>query len=462
VEKAEIKKLVDSQPEEFELMLLCSLDKFPAHMAKVHGSLCRDPEGNFVRDFDDYRNNALYRVLDSYHALMSKQSDNYPRLSEQMAGVYLVTHARDGRMGVAMEDVQEVLKRLREVRMMNPAHCFMLSREGYSYWIRKQRMYSILKSGTASKSWDPDELMGQVSEQLSGVGGSQERTLFELSETLSSRPEEVDRISTGMAALDASLAGGLGKKEYVLFIAPQGAGKTVLACQLATTMSLQGDVGLLVTTEQPDVELAPRMVSNNCNIPFGRFTKQGFHAEHGWTQDEVHRYREWVKEIRGRLYIKNWDKAKSVTANLEEVIREVLKVAGKLDYLVLDWIGGAMGVISANDSSAIRHHYQFTSDAMADIADDHNLRAVAFAQAHPVRALNKKKVDASCIAECASMGRNATAVFGITALLDQMADDESDVVYSKNQFFYCSKGRKAENKHVRVQRDFGYQRFKSL
>jgi len=377
-----------------------------------------------------------------------------------LARTYLRSFAAGGKSGVSFDDVEQAVDALVALRGMNHVQNLSLVALGFEYWLKKQKVYKALRDKTSMTGWSPEDVLAHAAGEMRAVSASGRKTLYGLREVLDEEEVIVDRKSSGIADLDGILGGGIGKKEHILFIAPTGAGKTVMACQLANALSLQGDKGLLVTTEQPRNELVERMVSANCDAQFSRIMQQGWR---NLSKTEYELYEEWSRETDGRLFILEWmaDRSRSVVEYMDSVIIEAKASIGGLDYLILDWIGGALGALVANQDKEIRRLYQNTADKMADIARDHDLRCISFAQAHPVYAANKKKVDQSTLQECKTMGNNATVILGITALLDESAGDD-EVVYSDNQFLYCSKGRKAKNRHVRLRRDFAYQRFKPV
>lgn len=459
MEVEDIERLVDSQRDTFERMLLGCLDKVKIYYDQVGSMVCKASDGSFSYDFDRPIHNMIFRVLQAYYAVKGPVMVCDP-ISMDLARTFLATFASGGKSGVAYEDIDLVLEVMCEIRAVDNDQHMGLVMKGFDYWLRKQKVFKSLQLSTASTDWTPTTVLEDAAKEMRVVNSNKRQTLFGIGETLDEPEIFVERKSTGIAELDHVLGGGLGKTEHILFIAPTGAGKTVMACQLANALAMQDDKGILITTEQPRNELMERMVSANCNTSFSRVIRQGWR---NLDERELELYNQWRPAVDGNLFILEWmqDRGQSVVDDLDAVIIENKARLGQLDFIILDWIGGALGTLSANNADKLRILYQITADKMADVCRDHNLRGVSFAQASPVSAANKKKVDQTTLQECKTMGNNATAVFGITALLDESGDDET-VAYSDDQFLYCSKGRKAKNKHIKLKREFANQRFRAV
>jgi replicative DNA helicase len=258
------------------------------------------------------------------------------------------------------------------------------------------------------------------------------------------------------------MGGGFARGEHVLVIAPTGAGKTVMACQVASHMCSNKLSGILVSTEQSHYELEPRFVSASCHVPFNR-VKDGFTPEKHLTATEYKAYRSLREEVIGdRLAIENWgdDSSRSLITHFDLMVREFLETHDSLDFIILDWLGGALGAM-ATSSEQKRTMLQNAADYMATVAKKYNIITLSFAQAHPVQGANNRKVDQSVILDCKTLGLNASWVFGISAMENKPedADNNTQATYSDNQFLWCSKGRKSMAVGVALTRNFAFQRF---
>ena len=76
---------------------------------------------------------------------------------------------------------------------------------------------------------------------------------------------------------------------------------------------------------------------------------------------------------------------------------------------------------------------------------------------------NRRRVDASVMAECKQMGRAMTNVIGISAMLEKESEEDTDaLIFSDKQWFYVSKSRKGLTKAISIRRNFKYQRFDDI
>lgn len=223
-----------------------------------------------------------------------------------------------------------------------------------------------------------------------------------------------------------------------------------------------GICGMLITTEEPHEDLLPRMASQACNIPYN-LLMDGINITR---LDDLQKQAlaEWYINL-NNLMIVNWNKKMgvSVALDLENEISKFMEEYGKKpDFIILDWVGGALG--SGAPKELIRLVYQEAADAFEKAAKRHMFVGVAFAQADK-SANNIIGIDMRHIAECKTMGRNYSAIIGITNLYSkslgasEVPDDPgNNDIRAPKQFFFCSKTRKGRNKQVPFSRDYMYQR----
>jgi hypothetical protein len=274
------------------------------------------------------------------------------------------------------------------------------------------------------------------------------------------------------------------KGHAYLFIGGTGSGKTIVACQLASSFSyLNGASGLYISTEQKHDELYRRIVANKCSIPH-RSISQGIFKDK-LTPNELQRYLEFRNKTRslnsGDAQFINWGNFQkqndiNIAKKIEDEIDTYEKESGKkIEYVILDWIGGALGSM-ADAGDKTRHIYQAAADALEELCRKRNFVAIAFAQAVP-SAINKVKVDSQDLSECKTMGRNYSAIIGISSLYSEEyakqvdqdknkkkkdyrvgSDLDDAATYSTKQFFFISKSRFGDPKAVPFKREYEYQR----
>jgi replicative DNA helicase len=277
------------------------------------------------------------------------------------------------------------------------------------------------------------------------------------------------------------------KGHAYLFIGGTGSGKTIIACQLACAFSFTHKaVGLYISTEQKHDELYRRIVSNRCSIPH-RSISQGIFKDK-LTSGEKMRYLEFRKKVMecesGEAQFINWGNfQKQSNINFIKKIEEEIDTyeadtGKKIDYVILDWIGGALGSM-AEAGDKTRHIYQAAADALEELSRKRNFVAIAFAQAVPA-SVNKVKIDSMDLSECKTMGRNYSAIIGISSLYSEEyakqiegdkskkrkdfrvnTDIEDAATYATKQFLFISKSRFGDPKAVPFKREYEYQRVSS-
>jgi archaellum biogenesis ATPase FlaH len=268
-------------------------------------------------------------------------------------------------------------------------------------------------------------------------------------------------IDSGIPAVDA-VTGGFGFGDLVLVIGVTGVGKTVLACQLATTFALGGHPGMLVTTEQAKEELEPRIYSNFCDIPFDRI-KDGVDFEKLST-DQQTAIEGLEARLNGKLEIADWgrERSKSIVHDLQGEVRGFKdQHSAPPQWLILDWIGGALGDVARNKLSETRQRYENAAVNLARIAREENIVLIAFTQASVDAAKNNPRIDASCAAECKTMESSATTVIGISGLEEDLKLVEGGALpYRARQYLWVSKSDRGTGL-IAVARRFENQRFES-
>jgi len=450
--------LVDKNPDMFEKALLNAVDGSRAMLNRVKDTLCRTDAGAVTDDFGVPGHNEIYKALEYYYAM--RPSLDSARMGSTAARMFFEAAASNGSPNLGLDEVEEAVAHLVDIQSMDHGECVAMVSGGYDYWLKKRRIKKIYQAATSQEDWNPDDLIENARRQHSAItkNSGAPQTKFAFGAGVKAGKLHVQRFSSGIAKLDVSLGGGWGRTEAALWIAGTGAGKTVMACQQAVTLARQGLVGALITTEQPHEELEPRIISAHANIPFDRI-KDGVDRNQ-LTHEEALRMDNLMASLETGMFIEDWmhDRSKSIGTDLDELVESYKKEHGRCDYIILDWIGGALGQMSLNNIEHIRQIYQMTADKLCDLAREHNMIVQFYAQANPVQAKNKQKIDHTMLAECKTMGRNATYILGISALEEDGCDDTKPS-FKPEQFIHSSKGRKSMTYPVRVRRDFGYQRF---
>lgn len=436
---------------------MCLQDQ--AFFTLVNRVLCKNPQSaEFINDFQDLLANAIFTVLTKYMSCFAAPGSEFKPMDTTTARVLLNTLIDEQLL--LTSEVDPAVELFVECMQMDVGQISTIARNGFGHWLKKRRMKWMVDHQTQAEDWDPHQLTEDIQRSLEALNitGEPKKYGRSFDSGFDVKDFDVERYSSGLRSLDKALGGGFGRKEFTLFIAGTGAGKTVMACQLGLQFALQGKKGVIITTEQPHDQLVVRIASNYCNVPFEQI-KDGLKEER-LSADQMPKYAEMRIAIGQRLFFENWleDRSKSIITDLDNYIRGFIGEHEKIDFLILDWIGGALGSMNHTDVAAIRHTYQFTADKLSDLAIAHNIPTIGFAQAHPQQAANKRNIDSTMMSECKSMGRNATNIIGISALIDNERSDENVPIYQTDQFFWVSKARKSSGGQVRFRRRFAFQR----
>ena len=455
------KSIVDEQSDTFEQMVLTALIYNSKLFLSVRDMLCVDPvTKKWTNEFTNPMDNALYKMLVQYNAAFG--SSKAPVLSLTFARTILEMLARRGDGVSSIDEVDEIIDRLVPIMQTNPIPIIPIVNNGFVYWLRKARYTRMVGESTQHADWDPEKVISFTQMQVEAVKfNDAESFLHAFGSGVHAKLLDIKRLPSGLAPLDSALNGGFGYQEAVLFVAPQGSGKTVLACQLAHAWAAANKRGLLFTTEQPHEQLEPRIIANACRIPFNIIAdKVDLRKLNPKQQEDYHNLEEIMKK---NLFIYDWckDRSLSVLGNFEDILKRAQDKIGTLDWFVFDWIGGGLGEMAV-DPAQVRLIYQRTGDKIADLCLKYNLAGAAFAQADMTKGVNNPRVGASCIAECKTVGRSMSVGVGITAMFEKNeAQEGQKPAFSKKQSFYVFKSRKGEDRHVPVMRQFDQQRFTS-
>lgn len=457
--------VIDANLTWFETQVIAACCQHPSFCGSVKDTLCVHPgePEKLQEDFSFPVDNLIYRIIRRYreetagHAGVNVVPQNY-------FDAALNTLVKKGE--VLAEHVPLALARV-QFLLAQPAESILPQLADHvGYWLTKSRVQkAVVVAANDPNHRRPEELAAEINQAVAlqhQIGT--EKSEHEFGDGWTKGGADVQRLPTRITRFDAAVGGGLGFGEFALFIAGQGAGKTVTACQLAATFAADGRDGVLITTEQPHVELERRVVSNRCNLPFD-LIKDGLQLDR-LTSDKAAEVANLRDQIQKRLLILEWrsDRAKSMTTDLREVVREYREKRGKNpDWLIIDWIGGGLGPLSPQQLQYFRLIYQQLANELGGIAERENIVVIGFIQANTVSAKNKLRIDSTDIAECKTAGQRASTIVGISAMqeTDDAMEGADAAPYRRKQFWFVSKARKGTGGLVPVERDFEYQRFRN-
>ena len=492
-----LEQYIDKNTSWFEKSVLAvcrnDLDSF----RKFSTVLClkSGTKDKLTEDFNESFHNIIYAGIKYYNTMFEDATaSSFKPINNTWMRSWLTGRANAGEM-VMLSEVDTVAAYFDEhvAAVEVDANLLYIVNKGIGYYLRSVRAKKILHSASLSglNLDDLALLCENDMEVIKRVDGAARVTsdtpdrikINDIAEFDDPNKAIADTLDCDIPRLNEALSSFMKGKAY-LFIGPTGAGKTILGCQLACSFSYNNAAnGLYISTEQPHDELYRRIISNRCGIPH-KSIRAGIYKDQ-MTARELNAFINFRQKIQklnvGNIQFVNWGNFEKqnnfkVAKKIEEEIDLYERDSGlKVDYVILDWIGGALGAM-AESADKVRHVYQDTADALEELARKRNFVACAFAQAH-VSAVNKVKVDSLDLQECKSMGRNYTGIIGITSLYSaeyakQMASDaakkkkdyrvdtdiEDTATYANKQYLFLSKSRFGEAKAIPFLREYEFQR----
>lgn len=495
----QLETLIDSNTAWFERAIVAVCRSDLQSFRKFCQVLClkSGTKDKHADDFEYSVHNIIYDSVRSYNALFEGAGEGIFRpISAQQLQSMLMLKANKGEV-VMLSEIPEIMKYFEEEVLPFPSgedHIYLVN-TGIAYYLKTVRAKKIINSASLlGLNLDDLTLLCEQDIDIVNKLDSGGKLLQEVPDRieLSEIDEFDDPTRVMIETLDCDIPklnesiSSFRKGHAYLFIGGTGSGKTIVACQLASAFSyINGASGLYISTEQKHDELYRRIVSNKCSIPH-RTISQGIFKDK-LTPNEIQRYLDFRNKSHqlnaGNAQFINWGNfQKQNDLNMIKKIEDEIDLfekenneGKKVDYVILDWIGGALGSM-ADAGDKTRHIYQAAADALEELCRKRNFVAIAFAQAIPA-SVNKVKIDSLDLSECKTMGRNYSAIIGISSLYSEeyakQIDQEKNkkrkdyrvgseldeaATYSTKQFFFISKSRFGDPKAVPFKREYEYQR----
>lgn len=452
---------VQSSPVMFERMLIMRAMHDAVFARKIGPVLFVNHLGAQARSICTPRHIGILHSILDYHAMEGPA----PQIAPTMLWMCLTNVAKRGLLAEALlnDDWQYLSVLAAEAGQSwdNVKHVTNLC---FTSWLRDIRAKEVMDNRKELGLQDV-EVASFIQAELAFVdrAAKVDQTQFGFGYGIDEEQPDVVRLRTSIPRLNHALGGGFGKGEGFLIIAASGAGKTVLSTQLASTWSLTGSKGLIITTErsQDISNLTSRIVSQHCRIPYGQI-HNGLspHKLQETQRVELANFRQRLNHT--NMQFCHWWllSNKSIKASLRQEILKAADSMGGIDYFVLDWIGGVLGDECGKDKDKLRLTYQESADLTAQIAGDMGIVGVALAQAHAKMGRNNPRVDPTCLAECKSMDREMTGVIGVSFMEDKTENAQGESENAKTeQVLHIGKARKGPGGGVPVARRFAYQKF---
>lgn len=455
-----IKSIVDNTTDIYEQMVLCCVINSPNfyfQYRSVIGYHSENPQMTECKDFTIELDNTIYNVASQYYELLNqtnKTSDIQPCTQNWINNV--VTGLIDSQKKPETFKMS-LVPRLQAIQKFVCEDIKSTVELGLSYWLEQKRAMRKMNEALYSQQELPGIMKDlQVIQKTSQITEDEPDSFVDACVT-DDDDLTLEYMPGPLETLNLATGQGFARGEAVGILAPQGAGKTVFACQHADCYACDSNNVLLITTEQPMKKLFPRFVSMRCNIPFSRINR-GVHLDRLLNSEEKKTVTEYQNRISQHLRVKKWDKSLSLAQGLEPIIDQYIDSGFEPDVIIVDWIGGGLGQNRKLDF--LRHYYKESADKMADIANAYNAVSMYFAQAHVSARGKEQAVTDQYLNECKSMFDNATWGIGISALENKDKEQKQKESYQTKQFLNPFKTRMSEGFLIEVHRDFGFQRFK--
>jgi len=423
--------------------------------------LCINPkDGKPIKDFSTDINNALYSAQVMFVQLTGGRVEMPLQFAES-----ILTQMSETSDLIGPDEVSQAMMHLRTIMELQIQPSKAMVMDGFRIWLGKRRAERVIRAHTAFPTWSASDMLDETRLNNAAIDLTEgEDSFVEFGVGLDTQKLDIHRIPlNGLRSLSQAIGGGFANKEATLVVAPEGSGKTILGCQIASVLaSQQNQVGIFVSTEQGSEELEPRVISCNCQIPYD-LIKDKFHVSM-LNAEQLKRYHAFREAIKGKLFWENWgvgDHNMSIENDLMELItRREEQIGRKVNFLVLDWIGGALGKLRAEDHERITPSLQLAGDTVAQVAKERDMYTIAFAQANMSMAINRPNVNATMISNCKSLGQKFTNVIGLTLMFPKgvQQDEDGAPIYDLRQSYHISKGRKGKGGNVPFFRQYDYQR----
>ena len=466
-----VETYVKQQPEWFEnLVLGCAL-KDPQFYLRVRTVLCCGLDGEEKSDdFTERLRNAVYTAAADYNAAQCLNLNRvFVPISPEVMAIMLKNKCDDGD-GILPDEIDQAMVLFRQAIEVDVPRWLPLVELGISRWLTDRKMMQVIQSPYMFGGWTLSQVRDRLAmvEEQSSVLEQDDRTRRGVMGFYLDNPspdQNVNRLESNLTELNTILGGGFVKGDCALVISPSGGGKTILACQLAGHWSMSGVGGIFVTTEQPQEQLERRLLSNFARIPFSQVVNK-------WDPDALNEkqladYKSWRDQMSSPIQVVDWTlPGNTIIANLRMEIETYKDTFGETpEYLIFDWVGGALQDAAKGDPAVLRSLYKSAVDTCCYLCAEYKMAGVVLAQATPGDSLNKCPLTYQHIADAKNMIEKVSVLVGLTAMFADDMNEETDhtkVMFNERQYLSASKSRKGPGGNARVRRRFEYQRLENF
>lgn len=454
--------------DEFERMLIICMSWNEEVFREIRNYIPQDVETADAL-FRNPLNLALFRAIEKYNGAII---DVGGAIRPTAIPISYISQNLYGFMGqakyVSEQEIQQVLHMyMKAWQDHGNAHAIDIVKSGWRIWMHTRQRLRVLQLGCQNPEFDVAQELSQVQRTLSTAGETQ--TFYSIDQAAMITEKPVLRMPTGLPALDRALGGGFAQGEGNLIIGASGAGKSVVSSQFGFDMSEQGPgyKGLHIITEMTVRDIALRVISNKCKIPFS-LIKDGMNLSTITTNPKQQEaYDKLMASMTKNWRVMRWkddDNRAGIFTKLDDLLKRAADEMGGLHYAHLDWLGGGLSKHLLNDPSMIRHTWQTGADSCAELAERHKISFTVYAQGHPKDSINKRKVGPEMTSECKSLHRMMTTAIGISAIRKNAENEEEEEAssYEEIQWLFLGKSRKSEGGCVPFRRRFDQMRLEPV
>lgn len=467
----QLRSYVEEDVERFERMLLPVYLYNRSMVGQIENSIGHDYEGKEVEDFSKPPYQALFAAMREYHQLTNYgffPNPSFPAIQQALTRLVSI---QAGRFAITEDMIGPAIA---DLTYMAQQYCSAweytndLVKRGFYFWLEERRL-ALMMGRRRSQHWTVSKFSDEWAQEqthvrnLSGAANSI-KLWHSIDDCMSVEPVEVF-LQTPWPALNERIGGGWARGDATLIVGASGAGKTVVACQIAAHLALkQRAKGVFISTEQKGPGVYPRMVSCYAGVPY----KELSHIRSARLDRIDTKYHNDMLLLREKLnlaefYFRDWAPGDNITTGLRGIVqfyKERVSSDGRIDFIVMDWVGGTV-IADHVDEADKRNKMQLAADTIAFLADELQIVTIATAQANTKQGSNKAAVGASDLKDNKSLHHHFENCFGISVLVDGEIDTESQEVqarFCREQFINIDKGRFGAGGLVPVRRNYEYQR----
>mgnify|MGYP003965154301 CR=1 FL=1 len=465
----ELKQNIDRNPAVFESYIMAALIGSHSFFLQHGYKICpiRPRINERRKDFSHNWLNVLYEALCVYWQGQNTTINENP-IPRAALDIYLNEASDRGRiLDKEIEDLDVGLVNIYSLVEVNIEATMTFVESGVlSRWLGIRLAQEWSKDAVADPNILTPERIAEWHDELQRIPAEDDDgSIVTVSDTIRNTETRGELYTLPeLPALSKAVGGGFAKGEHTLIAATTGGGKTVLAMQMAATWASIGINVTVVTTEQKPAQLMHRAYSCMNNIPFEFFTETDDICPETKLPMRVTTDGEWMEgvhnfraHVENRLTFLDWSGSRKtivgdLASNLDKLKRAIPNY--ETDILIFDWIGASLQRGAKVD--AIRHLYNDVAAELKVIAVEKNLCVFSFAQLNKQLTKNSSKPDHTMLHECKSLPDQCVNALYLSSIKNNREEEEA---YTRMQFINVAKSRFGPGGHIKVARDFQYQRF---